>query len=426
MGPGTAPALAARKHAPFGSRVPYAEPGWYQGQATAFYNESHVAFRAKVRAFVDKEMVPFVDAWEEEHERTGKEMDAKALCRKAAAAGVLAPSMPAELGGTPLPGGVKFDHFHDLIWIDELARCGASGMIAGITIWTMALPPILNFASQHIKDLVVKPVLRGEKSISLCITEPYAGSDVASLRTSAVREGDHFVLNGQKKWISCGHWADYFTVACRTGGKGAGGVSLLLVDATSPGISVRRMKLQGNWLAGTSVVTFEDVRVPVSNIIGKENEGFKPLMINLNHERFVIASQALRQARLCIEDAIEFASNRDVFGSKLIKQDIIRDKIANMVKLTEATQAMGESLAFQMDNGIGAAVGGPMALYKVMAAECFELCAREASQILGGASYTREGKGQRVERLYREVRSYAIPGGSLEVLNLFAVKAAKL
>jgi alkylation response protein AidB-like acyl-CoA dehydrogenase len=186
------------------------------------------------------------------------------------------------------------------------------------------------------------------------------------------------------------------------------------------------MKLQGNWLAGTSVVTFEDVRVPVANIIGKENEGFKPLMLNLNHERFVIASQALRQARLCIEDAIEFASNRDVFGTKLIKQDIIRDKIAHMVKLTEATQAMGESLAFQMDNGIGPAVGGPMALYKVMAAECFELCAREASQILGGASYTREGKGQRVERLYREVRSYAIPGGSLEVLNLFAVKAAKL
>jgi alkylation response protein AidB-like acyl-CoA dehydrogenase len=238
-----------------------------------------------VRDFVDKELIPHVDQWEEECVRHGTEIDAKALVKKAVAAGVFAPMMPAELGGTPLRDGAKWDHFHDLIWIDELSRCGASGLIAELTIWTMALPPILNFGSDYVKDMVVKPVLQGDKAISLCITEPYAGSDVASLRTTAEKKGDIYVLNGQKKWISGAIFADYFTVACRTGGKGAKGVSLLLVDARAPGVTIRRQKLQGNWLAGTSVVTFEDVEVPVKNLIGQENQGFKPLMYNFNHER---------------------------------------------------------------------------------------------------------------------------------------------
>jgi alkylation response protein AidB-like acyl-CoA dehydrogenase len=186
------------------------------------------------------------------------------------------------------------------------------------------------------------------------------------------------------------------------------------------------MKLQGNWLGGTCAVTFDDVKVPANMIIGKENEGFKPLMTNFNHERFVIASQAVRQARLCLEDAIAFASQRVTFGKKLIQHDIIRQKIAAMARITDAAQAFGENLAFQMDSNMGPAIGGQMALYKVLGAEAMELCAREASQILGGSSYTREGKGQRVERLYREVRSYAIPGGSIEILELNAVKMARL
>jgi acyl-CoA dehydrogenase len=173
--------------------------------------------------------------------------------------------------------------------------------------------------------------------------------------------------------------------------------------------------------AGVSCVKECGMSSPAWQFVAPEHDA-----LGLFYNKQFLSLSNLRQARLNIEDAIEVASNRDVFGTKLIKQDIIRDKIAHMVKLTEATQAMGESLAFQMNSGIGAAVREPMALYKVMPAECFELCAREASQILGGASYTREGKGQRIKRLYREVRSYAIPGGSLEVLNLFAVKAAKL
>ena len=415
---------------PFGSSIPYSEPGWYSGKTPSpYYGASHAAFRARVRKFVAENLIPHVDRWEEECATEGKEVDAKAIAKAAVAAGVYAPQMPSDIGGTPLPDGEVFDAFHDLIWIDELSRVGASGLIATITLWTMALPPILEYASERIKNMVVRPVLRGEKSISLCISEPQAGSDVANLRTVAEKspDGDCYIISGQKKWITGAMWADYFTVAARTGGPGASGVSLFLVDAKTPGVSVRRMKLQGNWLGGTCVVTFDDVRVSASNLIGKENEGFKPLMVNFNHERFVIATQAVRQARLCIEDAISFAKARKTFGKRLIKHDIIRQKIAAMARATEAAFAFGENLAYQMKCGVSSSrLGGPMALYKVLGAEAMELCAREASQILGGSSYTREGKGRRVERMYREVRSYAIPGGSIEILELNAIKMARL
>lgn len=207
----------------------------------------------------------------------------------------------------------------------------------------MALPPVLNFGSEYLKEKVVKPVLTGEKCISLCISEPFAGSDVANLRTTAEDKGDYYLVNGQKKWITWAVHADFLTVAVRTGGKGAKGISILLIEADSPGVSVRRMKLQGNWLAGTCVVTFDDVKVPKNHIVGKVNEGFKPLMTNFNHERFVISMQAIRQSRLCIEDAVNFARQRETFGVKLITHQVIRHKIAEMARLTEAAFAMGRS-----------------------------------------------------------------------------------
>jgi len=245
---------------PFGSKTPFAEPGWYRGVASPYYNESHAALREKVRKFVDTELLPYVDEWEEQCAQQGKEVDFKAITRKAAAAGVLAPMYPESMGGTPLPGGVKFDAFHDLVWIDEISRTGASGLIACVTMFTMALPPVVLYGTPAVKEKVVKPVLKGEKCIALCITEPTAGSDMAGLQTSAEKiteNGQQFyIINGQKKWITQAVNADFFTVAVRTGGPGAKGVSVILVERNTPGLSVRRMKLQGNWVAGTGVVTF--------------------------------------------------------------------------------------------------------------------------------------------------------------------------
>jgi len=264
--------------------------------------------------------------------------------------------------------------------------------------------------------------------MSLAVSEPYAGSDVANLRTTAVLQGDHFVVNGEKKWITGGCKADFFTVAVRTGGPGFNGVSLLLIESNRKGVSTRRMKTQGWWSSTTAYITFDEVRVPVGNLIGEQNKGFKYIMQNFNHERFVLGAQANRFARVCLEEAIKWARQRKTFNKHHIEHQVIRHKIAEMARRIESTHAWIEQLAYQYQTGSSdsKSLGSAIALMKVHATKNFEFCAREASQILGGSSYVREGKGQMIERLYREVRVSAIGGGSEEVLIDMAVRQAKL
>ena len=408
----------------FGSVVPYSEPYWYRASETSpYYTEAHVAFRAKVRAFVDAELIPHVDAWDEAGAFPEE------LHRKAYAAGIYAAAWPVEHGGTPPPGG--FDAFHDLILIDELARCGAGGVLwSCFQCFGIALPPVLAAGSPDLIRRVARPVITGEKVMSLAVSEPWAGSDVANLRTTARREGDVFVVNGEKKWITGGNKAAFFTVAVRTGGPGFNGVSLLLIEGDRPGVSTRRMKTQGWWASTTAYVQFDDVRVPVGNLIGHENQGFKYIMHNFNHESFVLGAQANRFARVCLEEAVAWARQRKTFGRAHIQHQVIRHKIGEMARRIESTHAWIEQLAYQMQRGgskeDSKMIGGQIALMKVHATKNFEFCAREASQILGGASYVREGKGRTIERLYREVRVSAIGGGSEEVLMDMAVKQAKL
>jgi len=345
--------------------------------------------------------------------------------RKAHAAGIYCPMYPAEFGGTPPEGG--YDTFHDLIWLDETARMGCGGVAAGFSIHTMALPPILIWGSKCVKDKVVVDVLNARKFISLAISEPTAGSDVANLATTAVRQGDHYIVNGSKKWITFAKYADFFTVAVRTGAPGHQGISLLLIERTMPGVSVRPMPLQAGWSAGTSYVTFEDVKVPVQNLIGQENKGFKMIMFNFNHERFAIAVGAARSCRMCIEESVAYARERTVFGKRLIDSQVIRHKIGDMAMRVQALYSQLEVIAYQMQQKVTPdRIGGPMALLKIQASKTFELCAREASQIFGGSSLVREGKGALVERMYREVRGAAIPGGSEEIMMDLAMRMAKL
>jgi len=332
---------------------------------------------------------------------------------------------PEEMGGTPPEGG-EFDIFHDIIWLDEIARLGGGGLTNGFTIYTMACPPIFIWGSDELKEKV-KAVIKAEKFISLCISEPTAGSDVANIRTTATREGDYYILNGQKKWITWAKYCDYMTVAVRTGGPGMNGLSLIFVERNTPGITVRSMPLQGNWAGGTSYVTFDNVKVPAKNLIGKENAGFKMIMFNFNHERFVIAVQGTRAARACIQEAIVYARKRTVFGKRLIDSQVIRHKIADMAMRVQACWAMVETIAYQMQQGVGPdRIGGPMALLKVQVSKTLEVCAREASQIFGGSSYVREGNGAIVESIYRSVRGIAIPGGSEEIMLDLAMRQAKL
>jgi alkylation response protein AidB-like acyl-CoA dehydrogenase len=347
---------------------------------------------------------------------------------------VIGPPWPTKYIGGNICGGVKpeeFDSFHELILIDEVARCGSGGVLWGLFAGlSIGLPPVMLFGSQYLQDKVCAPCLKGDKCICLAITEPYAGSDVANLRTSAKKtpDGKHYIVNGEKKWITNGVFSDYFSVAVRTGGPGMGGVSMLLIEKTMPGVVTRQMKCSGVWPSGTTFITFEDVKVPVENLIGKENEGFKYVMYNFNHERYGICVQAARMARVCYEEAVKYASKRETFGKKLVEHPVIRMKLAHMARQIEATQNWLENITFQittMDKQQqNEKLGGAMALLKAQATTTFEFCAREAAQIFGGLSYTRGGQGEKVERLYREVRAYAIPGGSEEIMLDFGMRHA--
>jgi len=356
--------------------------------------------------------------------------------------------------------------------IDELNRNGSGGFswgaMGGLGI---GLPPVLNFGNKFQKDKFGIPCLLGKKIICLAITEPSGGSDVANLQCRAVKtdDGRHYIVNGEKKWITNGAYAgtsatylgfrfhshltllcsDYFTVAVRTGeGKGMAGLSLLIIDRNMPGVTaryaylafsfsqlfltllmVRQMKCSGVWSSGTGYITFEDVKVPVENLIGKENSGFKYIMFNFNHERFMTCAMGLRMARVCVEEAFTYSFKRKTFGKRLIDHAVIRNKLAHMIRQVEATHAWMEQITYQMKTmshkDATEKLGGPLALLKAQMSITVEHCAREAAQIFGGLAYTRGGQGEKVERIYREVRAYAIPAGSEEIMLDLGVRMAQ-
>ncbi|BFM14879.1 acyl-CoA dehydrogenase family protein [Maricurvus nonylphenolicus] len=368
-----------------------------------FYTESHQQWREQMRRFVDKEIIPYVDDWEEAGEVPLE------LWSKAADIGLLQMGYPEEYGG--ISEGI--DAFHTIIASEEIARSGATGISSSLTIHGIGLPPVVNYGSDAMKDEVVGAVLAGEKRISLGITEPGAGSDVANISTTAVRDGDHYIVNGSKTFISGGTRANWLTTAVRTGGEGIGGISLLLIPMDSEGVSWTKLdRKQGWWCSDTATIYFDNVKVPAENIIGEENQGFLPIVHNFNKERLGIISLSLGAAKACMEEAAEWAMERKTFGKPLSKHQVIRHKFAEMLKRINATQAYMDMCAWQMQNNTIKIED--ISMCKVQATETMEFCAREAMQIMGGISYMR---GCKTERIYREVRVMAIGGGSEEIMR---------
>ncbi|MEH6526169.1 MAG: acyl-CoA dehydrogenase family protein [Sneathiella sp.] len=366
-----------------------------------YYTEDHKAWRATLRTFVDQEIMPHVDTWDEAGEFP------RELYKKAAEIGLLGIGYPEEYGGTPVD-----DEFFQLITAEEMSRLSAGGINASLLVHNIGLPPILAIGSDKMKTRVAPAVLAGEKIHALAITEPSGGSDVANIKTKAVLEGDHYVVNGSKMFITGGMRADYYTVAVRTGGDGRGGISLLLIERNMPGFTRTLLKKQGWWASDTAALYFDDVKVPKENLIGEENNGFIGIMTNFNNERLWMAASSNGLARVCMEDAIAWARARYTFGKRLADHQVIRHKIAEMARKINATQAYLEQCALRVQAGEKPVAD--LSLLKVQSTLTMEYCAREAMQILGGAGYMR---GCRVERIYREVRVMAIGGGSEEIMR---------
>lgn len=228
-----------------------------------------------------------------------------------------------------------------------------------------------------------------------------AGSDVANIKTTAERNGDHYIVNGAKKWITNAIWADYVTAAVRTSGPGAAGVSVLIIPLSAPGVTRRAMHNSGVAASGSTYITFDDVKVPVSNLIYKEGRGFEVIMSNFNPERRAIAIASIRLSRVCVEDAWNHACTRETFGRKLIENPVIRAKFVRMGRMIEPAQALLEQVLWLVENerknGPQEAVklGGMTALLKIVSTRCLEKCVREAQQVMGGLGYARGGKGGR-------------------------------
>lgn len=366
-----------------------------------YYDETHEALAQSVRRFVAREIAPHIDRWETEGELP------RDLHRKAAEAGILGLRYPEEYGGH----STGFDIFHGLVQTEELAAVGAGGLGASLMTHGIGLPPILAMGSEEMKRRVAVPVLAGEKIIALGITEPSGGSDVANLHTTARRNGDSYIVNGSKMFITSGMRADWLTCAVRTGGPGAGGVSLLLIDMASPGVERTRLDKMGWRCSDTAAIHFSDVRVPVENLIGPENGGFIGIMRNFNSERLGMAMGCCAYARVCLAEAAEWAQQRQTFGKALVGHQAIRIKLAGMAQRIDATQAWVDLCAWQAQEGRDRPAD--FAMLKVQATQMLEHVAREAAQVLGGASYI---TGSKVERIYREVRVNAIGGGSEEIM----------
>jgi acyl-CoA dehydrogenase len=316
-----------------------------------------------------------------------------------------------------------------VIWSDELSRCGAGGVAILFFITYMSVPHILMFGSDHLKETIGKPVCRGEAGMAITLTEPHGGSDLANVRTTAVKtpDGKHWIINGSKKFITGGQCVGYFSTICRTGGPGLPGLSMIVIPAETPGVQISKLKSAGWWAGNTTLINFEDVKVPVENLVGKEGQGFMVMATAMNGERLIGCMSSIRHARICIEEAVAFARERKTFGKKLSESQVIRHKFAQMARRVEAAQAVVDQLAFSMKMGAKPSdIGAPMALAKVECSQAYEYCAREASQVLGGASFLRQGKGQKVERMAREVRVNVVGGGSEEIMLDLAMRMSKI
>ncbi|MDP5415127.1 acyl-CoA dehydrogenase family protein [Pseudomonas aeruginosa] len=367
-----------------------------------YFDESHQLIRDSVRRFVEREVLPYIDEWEEAEEFP------RELYLKAGAAGILGIGYPEAYGGS-----CEGDLFAKVAASEELMRCGSGGLVAGLGSLDIGLPPVVKWARPEVRERVVPAVLRGEKIMALAVTEPSGGSDVANLKTRAVRDGDHYRVSGSKTFITSGVRADYYTVAVRTGGEGFAGISLLLVEKGTAGFSVgRKLKKMGWWASDTAELFFDDCRVPAENLIGVENAGFACIMANFQSERLALAVMANMTAQLALEESLRWAREREAFGKPIGKFQVLRHRLAEMATQLEVSREFTYRQAAKM--AAGKSVIKEISMAKNFATDVADRLTYDAVQVLGGMGYMRESL---VEGLYRDNRILSIGGGSREIMN---------
>jgi acyl-CoA dehydrogenase len=369
------------------------------------------ALRDSVTALTKKEIVPNLPQWEEDG------LLPRELHQIVAKAGFLGLGFPEEVGGS---GGDLVDA---TIASEAMIQAGGSGGVqASLFTHGIALPHIVENGSADLIDRYVRPTLAGEKIGSLGITEPGTGSDVANIRTRAVRDGDDYVINGAKMFITSGVRADFVTTVVRTGEDGHAGLSLIVVDKGTPGFTVSKsLKKMGWWCSDTAELSYDNVRVPAENLVGEENQGFYYVMQQFVTERLGLATQAYATAQRCLDLSVEYARQRETFGKPLISRQVIRHKLVEMHRRTDAARKvtrLAVERALETDKTDMSLILDAV-LAKNTAVQAVEWVANEAVQIHGGMGYMRESE---VDRHFRDMRILGIGGGANEVLTDLASK----
>ncbi|MEE4608931.1 MAG: acyl-CoA dehydrogenase family protein [Desulfobacteraceae bacterium] len=366
-----------------------------------YFTKEQQRLRKAAREVIKKEVLPHIDEWEE----------AGAFPREMyplfGDLGFLGIGFDESIGGS---GGDLFD----LIAVtEELMRSGSGGFAAGIGSLNIALPPIVRRGTPAQKERFVRPVLAGKRIAALGVTEPGGGSDVANLQTTAVRDGDDYVVNGSKTFITSGVRADQLTCAVRTGGPGAHGISFLVIEKETPGYAVgRSLKKTGWWASDTAEIFFDNCRVPAENLVGEENQGFYAIMENFQMERLTLSVMANMTAQMALEEAMAYTRNRTAFGKPLQGFQVTRHKLVDMATLVEVSREFTYRVAAKINAGIEQIKAVSMA--KNFSCAVSDRVTYDAVQLFGGYGYMR---GYLVERLYRDNRILSIGGGTTEIMK---------
>ncbi len=366
------------------------------------FTEEHEMFRRTVRDFVQKELAPHAEEWDKAEEFP------RDVFTKMGELGLLGIRYPEEYGGSDL------GYFYSVVFAEEIAKCGLAGLVMSVLVQSdMGTGPIHLIGSDEMKRTYLAPAIRGEMIAALGITEPGAGSDVAGMQTTAVRDGDEFVINGTKMFITNGTRADFITLAAKTD-KDAGhaGISMFVAPTNLPGFSVgRKLEKLGNRVSDTAELVFEDYRLPASNLLGEEGQGFYTAMINFQGERLIAAVGSVAGAQHVLDMTLEYAQQRIQFGKPIAKFQVTRHKFAQMATELEAARQLAYHAAYLVDKGIECVKEVSMA--KLFCCETAFQVTDRCLQIHGGYGYMNEYP---VSRAWRDTRLATIGGGTSEIM----------
>jgi acyl-CoA dehydrogenase len=376
--------------------------------AHQYFTEEHDLFRQSVRQFINTEVKPHIDKWEKE------QFIPREIFTKMASHGFLGINFPEAYGGT------DNDFWYTVAYLEELNKAGFAGISASVSVHQyMATNHVASAGSEPLKKKYLPKAISGEWIGSIAITEPGAGSDVANIKTTAINDGDQYVINGNKTFITNGVYGNFVTVACKTDpAAGVGGISLIVIDAGTPGYTVKKLDKMGWHSSDTAEMFFDNVRVPVSQLVGKEGQGFFYIMESFQLERLVAAIMAIAACEDIVEETLKYLHERNAFGKPLAKFQVLRHKLVDLITDIEVTKQFVYHCCWKQANNIFAVKECSMA--KMQASELCKRASDECLQIFGGNGYM---TGYPVERAYRDARIGTIVAGTTEIMKEIIAKS---